>query len=44
MGLAGLIIVDDGSDVGLGLPHDFGVDDLPIIMQDRSLGADGSLE
>jgi blue copper oxidase len=44
MGLAGLIIVDDGSDTRLGLPHDFGVDDLPIIIQDRSLGPDGSLQ
>ena len=44
MGLTGLIIVDDGSDSRLGLPHNFGVDDLPIIIQDRSLGPDGSLE
>ena len=44
MGLAGLIIVDDGSAPRLGLPHDYGVDDLPIIIQDRSFGADGSLE
>jgi FtsP/CotA-like multicopper oxidase with cupredoxin domain len=43
MGLAGLIIVDDGSDSRLGLPHDFGIDDLPIIIQDRSFGSDGSL-
>ena len=42
MGLAGLIIVDDGND--LGLPHDFGVDDLPIIIQDRAFGTDGSLD
>ena len=30
MGLAGMIIVDDGSDARLGLPRTFGVDDLPI--------------
>ena len=44
MGLAGMIIVDDGSDARLGLPRTFGVDDLPIILQDRSFGSDGSLE
>ena len=44
MGLAGMIIVDDGSDARLGLPRTFGVDDLPIILQDRSFGSDGSIE
>jgi blue copper oxidase len=43
MGLAGLIIVDDGSDGRLGLPRTYGVDDLPIILQDRSFDSDGSL-
>jgi blue copper oxidase len=43
MGLTGLIIVDDGSDVRLGLPHTYGVDDLPIILQDRSFDDSGSL-
>jgi FtsP/CotA-like multicopper oxidase with cupredoxin domain len=43
MGLAGLIIVDDGSDAKLGLPRTYGIDDLPIILQDRSFGPDGSL-
>jgi blue copper oxidase len=43
MGLAGLIIVDDGSDAKLGLPHTYGTDDLPIIVQDRSFDEDGSL-
>ena len=44
MGLAGILIVDDGSDALLGLPRTFGLDDLPIVMQDRSLGSDGSIE
>jgi blue copper oxidase len=43
MGLAGLIMVDDGSDATLGLPRTYGVDDLPIILQDRSFDDDGSL-
>ena len=42
MGLAGLIIVDDGSDATHGLPRTYGVDDLPIILQDRSFAPDGS--
>jgi FtsP/CotA-like multicopper oxidase with cupredoxin domain len=44
MGLAGMIIVDDGSDARLGLPRTFGIDDLPIILQDRSFNSDGSIE
>ncbi|WP_271618908.1 multicopper oxidase domain-containing protein [Bradyrhizobium sp. CCBAU 51745] len=34
LGLAGPIIVEDGND--LGLPDHFGLDDLPLIIQDRS--------
>ena len=44
MGLAGMIIVDDGSDARLGLPRTFGVDDLPLILQDRQFDSDGSIE
>ncbi len=44
MGLSGMILVDDGSDARLGLPRTFGVDDLPLILQDRSFDADGSIE
>lgn len=44
MGLAGLIIVDDGSDARLGLPHTYGIDDLPLILQDRSFEPDGSID
>jgi blue copper oxidase len=43
MGLTGMIIVDDGSDARLGLPRTFGVDDLPLVLQDRSFGEDGSI-
>lgn len=43
MGLAGLMIVEDGAGERLGLPRTYGVDDLPIILQDRLLDADGSL-
>jgi blue copper oxidase len=41
LGLSGLIIVDDGD--RLGLPRRYGVDDLPIIIQDKTFETDGSL-
>jgi FtsP/CotA-like multicopper oxidase with cupredoxin domain len=44
MGLTGMIIVDDGTDARLGLPRTFGIDDLPLILQDRTFGSDGSIE
>jgi blue copper oxidase len=43
MGLSGVIIVDDGSDARLNLPRTYGIDDLPVILQDRSFDADGSI-
>ncbi len=43
-GLAGLIIVDDEESGTLGLPSEYGVDDIPLILQDRTFAADGSLE
>ena len=43
MGLAGMVIVDDGSDQKLDLPRTYGIDDLPIILQDRLFSSDGSL-
>ena len=44
MGLTGMIIVDDGSDARLELPRTFGMDDLPLILQDRQFDSDGSIE
>lgn len=41
LGLAGLIMIDDGDDHGL--PREYGVDDLPLIIQDREFDVDGSL-
>jgi FtsP/CotA-like multicopper oxidase with cupredoxin domain len=43
MGLAGMIIIEDGSEARMDLPRRYGVDDLPIILQDRSFAADGAL-
>jgi len=35
LGLAGLLIVDDGHDKERGLPCTYGVDDMPLVLQDR---------
>lgn len=43
MGLAGLLYVEDGSAEAFNLPRNYGVDDLPIILQDRIFGANGQL-
>ncbi len=42
-GLGGFLFIDDGEDARLGLPHTYGVDDLPLAIQDRRLDADGHL-
>jgi FtsP/CotA-like multicopper oxidase with cupredoxin domain len=44
MGLAGMVIIKDGMSKRLGLPETYGVDDLPIILQDRSFDANGELQ
>ena len=43
-GLAGMLWIDDGADAGLGLARTYGVDDMPVIIQDRRLNGEGSLE
>lgn len=47
-GLAGLFIVDeelaDDDDSPADLPHDYGVDDVPLIIQDRRFTATGALD
>ncbi len=42
-GLAGMMIVSDGGDRDRGLPTDYGIDDLPILMQDKRFGRNGEL-
>ena len=42
-GLAGMIIIDDEQADSLALPRQYGVDDLPIIIQDRTFDAQGRL-
>ena len=42
-GLAGMMIVSDGGDHDRGLPTTYGVDDLPIVLQDKRFGPNGEL-
>ncbi|GAA0475428.1 MULTISPECIES: multicopper oxidase CueO [Tatumella] len=41
-GLAGLVIIDDNEIDKLRLPIEWGVDDIPLVFQDKRLTADGS--
>ncbi|MDQ7877637.1 multicopper oxidase domain-containing protein [Microbacterium sp. QXD-8] len=41
-GLAGMFLVQDDEEAALALPREYGVDDLPVIVQDRSFNSDGS--
>ena len=40
-GLAGMIIVDDDNSDALQLPHRYGVDDIPVIVQDKKFDSNG---
>ncbi len=42
-GLAGMVIVDDAEADGLGLPGTYGVDDIPVVLQDRSFRRNGQM-
>ncbi|MEM8840762.1 MAG: multicopper oxidase CueO [Pseudomonadota bacterium] len=41
-GIAGLFLIDDDESDALGLPSRWGIDDIPLILQDRRFNADGS--
>jgi FtsP/CotA-like multicopper oxidase with cupredoxin domain len=41
LGLAGLILIEDENSKSLNLPDEYGVNDIPLIIQDRSFDADG---
>ena len=43
-GLAGLIIIDSEKAEALALPKDYGIDDIPLIIQDRRFNSRGKLE
>lgn len=41
-GLAGMIFIRDRASTALNLPHTYGVDEFPIVVQDRNFNTDGS--
>lgn len=42
-GIAGFFLLDDAESEALALPSDYGVDDIPILIQDLTVGRNGSL-
>ncbi len=42
-GAAGMIIIDDDNPAAANLPRTYGVDDIPVILQDREFTDDGQL-
>jgi FtsP/CotA-like multicopper oxidase with cupredoxin domain len=43
-GVAGLFLLDDPQAAALALPHRYGVDDIPLIIQDKAFRRDGKLD
>ena len=43
-GAAGLIIIEDGNPAAAALPSAYGVDDIPVIIQDRDFTEEGQLD
>lgn len=43
-GLSGLFLIDDDVSDGLDLPKNYGVDDIPLVVQDRRFTPDGTLD
>ncbi|TFD88987.1 multicopper oxidase family protein [Cryobacterium serini] len=41
MGLAGLFLIQDDEEAALNLPRSYGVDDIPVVVQDRRFNAKG---
>ena len=42
-GIAGLFLIEDENSQALNLPNAYGIDDIPLIIQDREFNNDGSL-
>ncbi len=42
-GLAGMMIIDDPDAADNGLPNNYGVDDIPLVVQDRNFESDGNM-
>jgi len=43
-GLAGMIIIDDENSDSLPLPRNYGIDDIPLVVQDRTIDYRGQLD
>jgi len=43
-GIAGLFLLDDDASAALNLPSEYGVDDIPLIIQDKRMKDDGSFD
>ena len=43
-GLAGLFLIEDDESRSLRLPSEYGVDDIPLVIQDRRFNPDGSFQ
>lgn len=43
-GLAGMFLLDDDASRAAALPQEYGVDDVPVIVQDKAFDDDGQLE
>ncbi|MFW3572836.1 multicopper oxidase CueO [Kosakonia cowanii] len=44
MGLAGLVLIEDENSRKLRLPQQWGIDDVPVIVQDKKLTAQGQID
>lgn len=44
MGLAGIIIIEDDEINSLNLPNTYGIDDIPIVVQDRIFTSEGEID
>lgn len=44
MGLAGLVLIEDSESRQLMLPKQWGIDDVPLIIQDKRFAADGQID
>lgn len=43
-GAGGFIIIRDDKEAALGLPHTYGVDDIPLVLTSRAFGTDGQID
>lgn len=44
MGLGGLVLIEDNESAQLMLPKQWGIDDIPLIIQDKRFGKDGEID